>query len=62
MLSNYTATIDVPATPSPSPVGVQFVNGTPKIDRGRVLVNFVTMGSTDTLLCELGDYSVREDC
>lgn len=46
----------------PGPVGVQFVNETPRIDGGNVLVNFVTMGSTDTVLCELGDYSVVEDC
>ena len=54
-----TATTDAPM---PSPVGIQFVNETPKIDRGSVLVNFMTMGSTDTVLCELGDYYVVEDC
>lgn len=46
----------------PGPVGVQFVNETPQIDRGSVLVTFVTLGSTDSVLCELGDYSVVEDC
>lgn len=37
-----TATTDAPM---PGPVGIQFVNETPKIDRGSVLVNFMTMGS-----------------
>ena len=55
----YAATIDVPM---PGPVGVQLVNNTPMIDGGRIFVNFVTEGPTDTLLCELGDYSVVEDC
>jgi hypothetical protein len=59
MSSNFTATIDIPM---PGPVGVQFVNETPQIDGGTVLVNFVTMGSTDAVLCEFGDYSVIEDC
>ena len=59
ILSNYTATIDIPL---PGPVGVQFVNETPQIDGSNVLVNFVTMGSADAVLCEFGDYSVVEDC
>ena len=46
----------------PGPVEVQLVNETPKIDRGSVLVNFMTMGPTNTVLCELGDYTVVEDC
>ena len=54
-----TATIDMPM---PGPVGVQLVNRTPNIDRGSVSVNFVTMGPTDTVNCELGDYRVVEDC
>ena len=48
--------------PLPGPVGVQFVNETPQINGSNVLVNFVTMGSTDAVLCEFGDYSVLENC
>ena len=46
----------------PGPVGVQLVNETPKISGRVVLVDFVTMGPTDTVVCQLGNYAILEDC
>ena len=54
-----TATIDVPM---PGAVGVQFVKETPKLNGRNVTVEFVTSGPTDTVICQLGSYSVTEDC
>ena len=48
--------------PMPGPVGVQLVNGTPRISGQDVLVQFETMGSADMVVCELGNYAVAEDC
>ena len=48
--------------PMPGAVRVEFVNKTPRIIGRDVLVEFETMGTTDTVLCELGDYAVVEDC
>lgn len=56
---NIVATID---EPMPGAVGVEFVNKTPSIIGRDVLVEFMTMGTTDTVRCELGDYAVVEDC
>ena len=46
----------------PGPVGVQFVKDTPKMNGREVSVEFVTTGSTDTVICQLGTYAVVEDC
>ena len=46
----------------PMPVDVRIVKETPKISGREVMVAFETSGPTDSVVCQLGDYSVVEDC
>ena len=44
------------------PTNVRMVKETPRITGREVMVAFVTEGPTDSVTCQLGEYSVVEDC
>ena len=44
------------------PTNVRMVKETPRIIGKEVMVAFVTEGPTDSVTCQLGDYTVVEEC